>query len=103
MSREYRGKRIVIWPVYIDANATRSDGRKIPLRYAVRRPRIEEIVEAARRLNLNPEVDESRYPRSWIEYNKRVIVDKRKPKLRILADISREIQIIRSEKKRHRT
>ncbi len=99
MSREYRGKRIVVWPIYLDASASRGEGRKIPLRDAVRRPRVEEIVEAAERLGLNPEVEEARYPRQWWEQRKRVIVDKVGSKLKTLKLLAAEIKKLREERK----
>jgi signal recognition particle subunit SRP19 len=100
MSREYRGKRIVVWPIYIDSTASRGEGRKIPLSSAVRKPRVEEIVEAAERLGLHPEVEDARYPRQWWEQRKRVIVDKVGSKLKTLKMIAEEIKKIREEKKR---
>jgi len=103
LSREYRGKRVVVWPVYIDATASRSEGRKIPLRYAVKKPRVEEVVEAAKRLGLNPVVEEAKYPRAWWEFSKRVVVDKQGSKLATLIALSAEVRRIREEKRRHKT
>ncbi len=100
MSREYRGRRVVLWPVNIDASASRGEGRKIPLRYAVRRPRVEEIVEAARRLGLNPVVEDARYPRAWWRERQRIVVDKRGSKLETLKLIAEEVKRIREERKR---
>ncbi|HIQ24321.1 MAG TPA: signal recognition particle protein Srp19 [Pyrodictium delaneyi] len=102
MSREYRGRRIVVWPVYIDSTASRGEGRKISLRDAVRKPRVEEIVEAAKRLGLNPEVEEARYPRSWWENTRRVIVDKMGSKLATLKALATELRKLREEKRRLR-
>jgi len=100
VSREYRGRRIVVWPVYLDAAASRGEGRKIPLRDAVRRPRVEEIVEAAERLGLHPEVEEARYPREWWSQDKRVVVDKVGSKLETLKRLAREIARLREERRR---
>ena len=102
MSREYRGRRIVVWPVYIDSTASRGEGRKISLRDAVRKPRVEEIVEAAKRLGLNPEVEEARYPRSWWENTRRVIVDKMGSKSATLKALATELRKLREEKRRLR-
>lgn len=99
LSREYKNKRIVIWPVYIDSTASRSEGRKVPQRFAVRKPRPEEIAEAAERLGLNPVIEESRYPREWWEYTKRVVVDKVDSKLKTLKMIGLEVKRLREEKK----
>ena len=99
MSKEYRGKRVVVWPIYLDSTASRSEGRKVPMSYAVRKPRVEEIVEAAERLGLNPEVEEARYPRRWWEQKKRVIVDKVGSKLNTLKMIAEEVKKLRQERK----
>ncbi|NOZ89235.1 MAG: signal recognition particle protein Srp19 [Crenarchaeota archaeon] len=100
MSREYRGRRIVVWPVYIDSTASRGEGRKVAKRYAVRRPRVEEIVEAAERLGLHPEVEEARYPREWWGQTRRVVVDKLGSKLETLKRIAEEVARIREERRR---
>jgi signal recognition particle subunit SRP19 len=100
LSREYRGKRVVVWPIYIDATASRGEGRKVPLSHAVRKPRVEEIVEAAERLGLHPEVEDARYPRRWWEQKRRVIVDKVGSKLETLKRIAEEIKRLREEKRR---
>ncbi|ABM79981.1 signal recognition particle protein Srp19 [Hyperthermus butylicus] len=100
MSKEYRGRRIVLWPANIDSTLSRSEGRKIPLRDAVRKPRVEEIVEAANRLGLNPTVEEAAYPRSWWEQRKRVVVDKVGSKLNTLRMIAQEVKKLREERRR---
>ncbi len=102
MSKEYRGKRVVLWPANIDSTASRSEGRKIPLRDAVRKPRADEIVEAAQRLGLNPVIEKARYPRKWWEQTTRIVVDKAGSKLETLKMIAREIRKLREEKKLHR-
>ncbi len=99
MSREYSGKKVVIWPAYIDASLTRSKGRKIPMKYAVKNPRIEELLEAARKLGLNPIVEEMAYPKFWWRYKERVIIDKVERKKDLLIKIS---TIIKEERERKR-
>ncbi len=98
MSREYRGKRIVVYPAYIDADLPRSRGRRVPRRLAVPHPRIEEIVEAAEKLGLNPLVEDARYPRVWWLYDKRVVVDKRGAKTEVLRMIASMIKKRRSRR-----
>ena len=99
LSREYRGKRVVVWPAYLDASLSRGEGRKLPRREAVRRPRIEEIVEAAERLGLNPVVEEAEYPRRWWEQRRRVVVDKMGSKLETLRAIAAEIRRLRERRR----
>ncbi len=101
VSREYRGKRIVLWPANIDSTLSRSEGRKIPRKEAVRKPRVEEIVEAAKRLGLNPSVEDARYPRKWWEQKQRVVVDRAgMSKIEVLKMIAREVERLREEKAR---
>lgn len=69
--------RIVVWPAYLDSRKPRSRGRKIPKGAAVEAPRIEEVAEAARRLNLNPEVvHEASLPHTWWVKTGYVVVDR---------------------------
>lgn len=99
MSREYRKKKIVIWPAYIDSTIPRKMGRRVPRDLAVPNPTIEEIVKAASQLGLNPVVEESSYPRLWWKYRHRVVVDKKGSKQEILKIIAKEIKENRLEKK----
>ena len=94
--REHKGRRIVVWPVYLDSSEPRSGGRRLPLGEAVRRPRTDEIVEAARELGLNPEIIDAAYPRRWWSVREAVIVDKKGSKKKILEEIARIIREKRS-------
>jgi len=96
MLREDLKGKIIIWPIYIDSQASIKEGRKIPMKYAVKNPRVDEIVEAARVLGLDPIVEEKKYPRSWWSQDKRVIVNKVSSKRNILIKISTEIKRRRS-------
>jgi len=100
VSREYRGRRIVVWPAYLDATLSRGEGRRLPLRDAVRKPRVEELVEAAQRLGLNPEVEDARHPRRWWEQRQRIVVDKAGSKLATIKRLAEEVRKIREERKR---
>ena len=93
--RENVRKRIVVWPSYLDARIPRGRGRKVPLRYAVKTPKVEEVEEAARRLGLEVEVIEKWYPKCWWLEKKCVIVEKRGSKLYTLKLIADEIRRMR--------
>jgi len=96
LSRELKGKRIVIYPQYLDSTKTRSEGRRVPLNIAVSNPLIEEIYAVAEALGLNPEVEENKhYPKSWWEQPGRVIVDKIGSKLNTLKLIASKISELR--------
>ena len=49
----------VIWPIYIDATASRKQGRKISRERAVKNPTADDIVKAAKKLGLNPVKEEN--------------------------------------------
>lgn len=85
-------ERIMIWPVYIDSQKSRADGRKISVKASVNSPTLKEIEDAARQLGLNPETEkEKAFPKEWWEVSGRVMVDKKKPKSHVLKEIAFEI------------
>lgn len=98
MSREYRGKKIVIYPQYLDSNKTRSEGRKISLKYAVPNPKVEEIVNVAEKIGLEPFVEEKRYCREWWVSSHRIVVNKVDSKLKTIKDIALRIKESRYQK-----
>ncbi len=97
-----RKDKYVVWPAYLDANLPRRLGRRVPVELAIRNPSLGEIVEAARALGLNPEVDkEARYPRLWWSkpHRGRVLVDKTGSKEEVLTAIANEIKKRRSKRR----
>ncbi len=99
MSREYRGKRVVVYTSYLDSNLPRRLGRRISREEAVPNPRIEELYEAALELGLNPEIEkEARHPRTWFTHRGRIIVDKVASKQELLRLIASKVR----EKRRKR-
>ncbi len=98
MSRDYRGKKIVIYPEYLDSRLSRSEGRRINKELAIPNPRIDEIVKAAEKLGLNPIVEaDASYPRNWWEHRGRVIVDKIGSKLNTLKEIAKILKQTRKK------
>lgn len=97
MMMKDKGK-LVIWPVYIDQTKSRSNGRIISRKNAVKEPHLNEIKEAAMQLGLNPEVEpEKAYPKSWWEVSGRVLVDDKGPKSVIAKQISLSIRKMRGQ------
>ena len=89
--------KIIIWPAYIDSKKTKKEGRRISRKEAVSSPKLREISAAAKKLNLNPEVENNKsYSRSWWESSGRVSVDKNMSKREILLKISGRIKGMRS-------
>lgn len=84
--------RIIIWPVYLDLNRTRQEGRLASEESSVKSPKVSEIVRAADKLGLNPEADMSRkHPSSWGDQPGMVMVDNVGPKSDIVRRIGAEI------------
>lgn len=98
MMMKDKGK-LVIWPVYIDQTKSRSSGRIISRKNAIKEPHLNEIKEAAIKLGLNPEVEpEKAYPKSWWEVSGRVLVDDKGPKSIIAKQIASAIKKMRGQK-----
>lgn len=89
--------RTIIWPAYIDSEKAKKEGRRVSKENAVPSPKLREISNAARKLGLNPEVENGKsYSRSWWEKSGRVVVDKNMAKKEILVKISNMIKGTRS-------
>ena len=92
--------QIVIWPLYLDAGRKRSEGRLVPLQFAVRAPRASEVQRAAEKLGLHPElVPDKAHPANWADKSGMVLVDNRGPKPEALRKIGAEIIRQRGGKK----
>jgi signal recognition particle subunit SRP19 len=67
-------KENVIWPAYVDAGLSRSEGRRVSLDAAVEDPTVEEIARAVQQVGYDAVVDrEATYPREY-EPRGRVLV-----------------------------
>jgi len=98
LSREYRGSKIIIYPVYFDYSKSRSEGRRVPRSLAVQNPSIDEIISVARELGLNPEVTlDVKYPRDTV-CKGRVVVDKYVSKQKTLQLIAKALREKRTRK-----
>ena len=91
--------KCIVWPIYFDALKTRGEGRKVPKRFAIPSPKIEEIVEAAKTLNLNPKTNpEARYPREWWQKSGYVVLDKLKTKNETLLTLAKKMVELRKKR-----
>ncbi len=94
-------KECVIWTVNLDRKKSRSEGRKIPRRFAVPNVRFAELVEACRELGLRFRAEEDKkYPRCWWEEGGRVFVEKSKSKTAIMVEIAAKIAEIRERRRK---
>ncbi|MCS7112738.1 MAG: signal recognition particle protein Srp19 [Nitrososphaerota archaeon] len=84
--------RVIIWPVYLDSRYSRKLGRRIPKHLAVDNPKLEELLEAAKNLGLNPESRLGKaYPRSWWDRSGYLVVDKKFSKQELLKKLAEEV------------
>ena len=83
-----------IFPEYLDKTLTRKEGRRLYLDLTLENPTITEIRLAAEKLEYNYEVQKySAYPRQWWEKKGLILIEKKKPKLQTLKDLSKEIKM----------
>ncbi|MEA3324278.1 MAG: signal recognition particle subunit SRP19/SEC65 family protein [Euryarchaeota archaeon] len=90
--------RIVIWPIYFDSRLSRNDGRRVSRRSAVKSPRLDEIAEAARLLNLDCTVEVKKaHPAAGWEKQGRALVKKAgASKSSILYEVGSKMKELRS-------
>ena len=95
-----RRDKIIIWPVYFDAQKSRRMGRKVPLSLAVKKISIKEIELALKKLNLKYEIEPNKkHPAVWFEYSDRLLIEKpgtmsKNMLLKIIAKKIRELRNI---------
>ena len=63
-------KRVVIWPVYIDAKKTIADGRKLPTEKCVEYPTMNEMKEVIEHLGYEAAYEEKAYPRDISQFGR---------------------------------
>ena len=65
----------VIWPAYLDAEKTRSEGRRVPRDVAVPEPTVDEIAEAAGQVGYDAVIERDvAYSREGHEERGRVLI-----------------------------
>jgi signal recognition particle subunit SRP19 len=92
-------KRLFIWPVYLDFNHTRGEGRLTKVEHSVKAPKVSEIKRAAENLGLHPEIEVNKaHPASWWDKVGRVTIDNAGPKTLLLDKLGAEIIRLRGGK-----
>ena len=93
--------KIVIWPIYFDSTKARRQGRKIPKKYAVPNPKLDEVCKALDKLRLKYEVvADAAYPKMPWRKTVVIYIEKgKKPKLEILKLIGQKLVEMRSSSK----
>jgi len=89
---------LIFWPQYFDLKRSRSEGRRLPIKFAIERVTSQEIAKAARKLGYNTEIEGAlRYPKTWFDNPGRVLIDaKGKKKSKILLEVAKEIKKMRA-------
>ncbi len=90
----------IVWPVYINSEHTRKEGRRLSLEESVKEPKIREISQVLRKFKIQHTVEHNKaFPGSWWEKSGRVVVEHDKEtKLELLRFISKNIKISRHSK-----
>ncbi|MFX1600957.1 MAG: signal recognition particle subunit SRP19/SEC65 family protein [Promethearchaeota archaeon] len=90
---------LIFWPQYFDAKRSRSNGRRLPRKFAVEKVTLENIAKAARSLGYSAEIEKTfKYPKTWWEEPGRVLIDtKGKKKSKIMLEIAKEIRKLQSK------
>lgn len=86
--------KTIIWPVYINSQHSRSEGRKLSLEESVEEPKIREISQALKKLKIQYVVEHNKsFPGSWWEKSGRIVVEQdEKTKLELLRVIASNIR-----------
>jgi signal recognition particle subunit SRP19 len=88
--------KIFLWTVYFDANKSRSEGRRVPKKFSVSGPKLDELQKAAKRLGLKPEIiSDIAHPSSPWRKTGLVMVPKKKSKNSTLKNIGKELSSLR--------
>ena len=86
-------RKIVLWPVYFDANKSRGEGRKVPLHLAVKGVTADLVLKAAKAAGYMAELDpDAKHPATWFESSGRVFVYSDEPKTVILKRVAEQLR-----------
>ncbi len=96
-----REKVWLIYPEYFDSRFSVRLGRKVPLKYSIENPTLDEVIEAARKSGLRVvRIERDKFhPSNWIERKGRIVILKpdKKTKRAVLIEISKNLRIVRKK------
>jgi signal recognition particle subunit SRP19 len=91
--------RFVLWPCYFDARLSRGEGRRVAAKLAVRDPDAPWIESAAKKLQLDPQLEESaKHPSIPYEKMGRVLVKKKGSKEQVLELVAQRMRESQEER-----
>jgi signal recognition particle subunit SRP19 len=83
---------LVVWPIYFDSTRSRSEGRMVSVHEGVREPTLDDVIAAAIKAGLKPEIErEKRHPKTWHDSAGRILIHKNGPKSAALKRIARSL------------
>ncbi|MFQ6011038.1 MAG: signal recognition particle subunit SRP19/SEC65 family protein [Nitrososphaerales archaeon] len=91
--------KLIIWIDYFNSAIKRSEGRRVPLRSAVRDPTLDDLMGATKRLGYSPESQEAYYPKRDKVRSGYVSVEKKESKMVTVNKVARILGQIKGEKK----
>ena len=96
-------KDVMIWPIYLDSEKSLNQGRKVSKEYAVKEPKIKEIVKATQKLRYKYYAEEDKaYPGEWYNKSGRITITSDESKKEILINLSNTIKQMRETKQKNR-
>ncbi|MEM1923070.1 MAG: signal recognition particle subunit SRP19/SEC65 family protein [Nitrososphaerota archaeon] len=69
-----RREGYIIWLEYFDAGLSRSEGRRVPVRLAVKNPTLELLLKSSQKLGWPAEPLDKRHPSTWWKRGASVLV-----------------------------
>jgi signal recognition particle subunit SRP19 len=88
--------KIFLWSIYFDANKTRTEGRRVPKKLGVSAPKVEELLRAAKRLGMEPEImPDAVHPSSSWRRSGLLVIPKKESKSKTLNKIAKELLKLR--------
>jgi len=93
-------KRIILWIDYFNSSLSRKDGRRVPLSRSVKDPKLDELVDASKRLGFDPEPQEARHPLRMMVKSGYVSLEKKKDlrKVQLIDQMSKTLSVVRGER-----
>lgn len=91
---------LIFWPQYFDVKRSRSNGRRLPKKFAIEKVSLEEIAKASKNLGYNVEIERNyKYSRTWWDDPGRVLIDaKGKKKSKVMLEVAKEIRKLQTKK-----
>jgi|TARA_B110000263_G_scaffold249811_1_gene268672 signal recognition particle subunit SRP19 len=90
----------VIWLDYFNSSYSRSQGRRVSRNRSIKNPILSDLLEAAKRLNLNPASHEVIHPKRALINSGYISITKKNKKTLVLQDIAKMLTIVKGETKK---